>query len=134
MASSGANNGNNGGDSGGGSGGSGGSGIPDLVSQLKQLQDSGPADVKLSAATRDAYLNIIKTFHDQLNDQLTAIGKLGSLGNPGSLGSANETKTNLEMDIGGLSGIEQSITQYLSYLDQFSTTVKKAADRLLQSG
>ncbi|WAJ46366.1 hypothetical protein OK015_07830 [Mycobacterium sp. Aquia_216] len=130
MASSGSTNGN----PGGSGGGAGGSNITDLVGELKQLQDSGPADVKLSEATRDAYLNIIKTFRDQLNDQLTAIGKLGSLGSPGSLGSANETKTNLEMDISGLGGIEQSITQYLSYLDQFSTTVKKAADRLLQSG
>ncbi|WP_180150403.1 hypothetical protein [Mycobacterium saskatchewanense] len=118
----------------GGSGGSGGFNIPDLVDGLKQLQDSGPADVKLSSETRDAYLNIISTFRGQLQAQLTAIGKLGSLGSPGSLGSANQTKNNLEMDVSGLDGIEQSINQYLSYLDEFSTTVKKAADRLLQSG
>ncbi|MEE6178379.1 hypothetical protein [Mycobacterium sp. 050134] len=105
-----------------------------MTSQLKQLGDSGPADVKLSSATRDAYLNIISTFRGQLQDQLTAIGKLGSLGSPGSLASANQTKSNLELDISGMEGIEASINQYLSYLDQFSTTVKKAADRLLQSG
>jgi hypothetical protein len=105
-----------------------------LSSDLKGLQKSGPADLKLSTQTRDAYLGIVKTFHDALNTQLTAIKSLGSLGSPGALGSANQTKTNLELDISGLDGIEPSINQYLSYLDQFSATVKAACDRLIQSG
>ncbi|WP_445160098.1 hypothetical protein ACTXG5_18085 [Mycobacterium sp. Dal123C01] len=55
-------------------------------------------------------------------------------GNPSTLASANQTKMNLELDISGVDGIQQSINQYLSYLDQFSTTVKAACTRLIQSG
>jgi hypothetical protein len=112
----------------------GGSDISSLSSGLKQIQNSGPADLKLSTETQKAYLQIVKTFHDALNTQLTTLKNLGSLGSPGSLGSANQTKNNLELDISGLDGIQQSINQYLSYLDQFSATVKAAGDRLIGSG
>ncbi|WP_445161760.1 hypothetical protein ACTXG5_00035 [Mycobacterium sp. Dal123C01] len=105
-----------------------------MSSQLTDLKDSGPADVKLSTQTRDAYLKIVQTFHDSLNAQLKTLSGLGSLGNPGTLASARQTKMNLELDISGVDGIQQSINQYLSYLDQFSTTVKAACTRLIQSG
>ena|ERR1700734_667719 len=122
--------------SGSGTSGSGtsGSDISSLSSGLKQLQNSGPADLKLSSATQTDYLNIIKAFHTALNNELTTIKNLGGLGNPGSLGSANQTKNNLELDITGLEGIQQSINQYLSYLEQFSATVKAAGNRLIGSG
>jgi hypothetical protein len=124
------------GTSGSGTSGSGtsGSDISSLSSGLKQLQNSGPADLKLSSATQTDYLNIIKAFHTALNNELTTIKNLGGLGNPGSLGSANQTKNNLELDITGLEGIQQSINQYLSYLEQFSATVKAAGNRLIGSG
>jgi hypothetical protein len=122
--------------SGSGTTGSGttGSDIGSLNAGLKEIQKSGPADLKLSTETQNAYLQIVKTFHDTLNTQLTTIKNLGSLGSPGSLGSANQTKNNLELDITGLNGIQQSINQYLSYLEQFSATVKAAGDRLIGSG
>ncbi|OBA63499.1 hypothetical protein A5647_04945 [Mycobacterium sp. 1100029.7] len=105
-----------------------------MSSELKGLQKSGPVDLKLSSDTATAYLNIVKTFREALNTQLTTINKLGALGSPGSLASANETKNNLELDVNGLDGIGQSISQYLSYLDQFTATVKAASDRLLGAG
>jgi hypothetical protein len=111
-----------------------GTDIASLNSGLKEIQKSGPADLKLSSETQKAYLQIITTFHDALNTQLTTIKNLGSLGSPGSLLSATETKNNLELDITGLNGIQQSINQYLSYLEQFSSTVKAAGDRLIGSG
>jgi hypothetical protein len=101
---------------------------------LKGLQQSGPADLKLSTSTRDAYLHIVSTFQTALKEQLKTINGLSSLGSPGTLPSASQTKNNLELDISGLDGIEQSINQYLSYLDQFSATVKAACNRLIQSG
>jgi hypothetical protein len=112
----------------------GGSDIGSLNSGLKQLQKSGPADLKLSSAAQTDYLNIIDAFHTALNNELTTIKNLGGLGSPGSLASANETKNNLELDITGLEGIQQSINQYLSYLEQFSATVKAAGNRLIGSG
>lgn len=121
------------GPTGGGSTGSG-TDISSLNSGLKDLQKNGPADLKLSTQTRDAYLKIVQTFHDSLNTQLTNIKNLSALGDPGTLGSAVQTKNNLELDISGLNGIEQSVNQYLSYLQQFSATVKAACDRLTGAG
>jgi hypothetical protein len=112
----------------------GGTDISSLNSGLKQLQNSGPADLKLSTDTQKAYLKIINDFHTALNNELTTIKNLGGLGSPGSLGSANQTKNNLELDITGLGGIQQSINQYLSYLEQFSATVTAAGNRLIGSG
>ncbi|WP_139813555.1 hypothetical protein [Mycobacterium simiae] len=123
----------NGGSTNGGSTG-GGTDISSLNSGLTDLQKNGPVDLKLSTQTRDAYLDIVKTFHDALNTQLTTIKNLPSLGDPGTLGSAIQTKNNLALDISGLDGIEQSVNQYLSYLQQFSATVKAAADRLTGAG
>jgi hypothetical protein len=124
--------------SGSGSSGSGpstgGTDISSLNSGLKQLQDSGPADLKLSTDTQNDYLNAVKTFRDSLNTQLTTIKGMGGLGDPGGLGSAIQTKNNLELDVNGLGGIQDSINQYLSYLDQFSATVKAACTRLVGSG
>lgn len=122
------------GSTGSGATGSGGTDVSSLTSALKGLQNSGPVDLKLSSETEQAYLNIVSTFRNALNDQLKTITGMSSLGSPGTLPSATQTKNNLELDISGLSGIEQSINQYLSYLDQFSATVKAASNRLIGSG
>ncbi|BBX39887.1 hypothetical protein [Mycobacterium simiae] len=124
----------NSGSTNGGSTNGGGTDISSLNSGLTDLQKNGPVDLKLSTQTRDAYLNIVKTFHDALNTQLTTIKNLPNLGDPGALGSAIQTKNNLALDISGLDGIEQSVNQYLSYLQQFSATVKAACDRLTGAG
>ena len=105
-----------------------------MTSGLKQIGQSGPVDLKLSTETRDSYLNMISTFRTALQTQRTNIGNLGSLGSPGSLGSAVQTKNNLNLDVTGMDGVEQAVDQYLKYLDEFETTVKKASDRLIQSG
>jgi hypothetical protein len=124
---------NGGGTTTNGSTGSGAS-VTSLTSGLKQIQQSGPADLKLSTTTRDSYLNAISTFRTALQTQQTAMTNLGSLGSPGSLGSAVQTKNNLNLDVTGMNGIETAMSQYLTYLDEFETTVKKASDRLIQSG
>jgi hypothetical protein len=111
-----------------------GSSIGALTSGLKQLQNGGPVDLKLSTATRDQYLNIISTFRTALQSQRTNMSNLGTLGSPGSLGSAVQTENNLNLDVSGLTGIQQAVDQYLNYLDQFATTVTDACNRLIQSG
>ena len=108
--------------------------ISDLTSGLKQLQKSGPVDLKLSTETRDNYLNIIGTFRTALQMQRTTMSNMVSMGSPGWLGSAEQTMNNLVNDATGLEGIEQAVDQYINYLDEFETTVKKAADRLIQNG
>ncbi|MCV7029326.1 hypothetical protein [Mycobacterium sherrisii] len=112
----------------------GGASISDLTSQLKQLQDNGPVDLKLSPETEAAYLGILANFRNALQNELNNMVNMGSLGNPGSLPSAMQTKQNLDLDVSGLTGIVQAMTQYLNYLDEFETTVSKATSRLMQSG
>lgn len=112
----------------------GGASISDLTSQLKQLQDNGPGDLKLSPETEAAYLGILANFRNALQNELNNMVNMGSLGNPGSLPSAMQTKQNLDLDVSGLTGIVQAMTQYLNYLDEFETTVSKATSRLMQSG
>lgn len=112
----------------------GGASISDLTSQLKQLQDNGPVDLKLSPETEAAYLGILANFRNALQNELNNMVNMGSLGNPGSLPSAMQTKQNLDLDVNGLTGIVQAMTQYLNYLDEFETTVSKATSRLMQSG
>jgi hypothetical protein len=114
--------------------GGSGTSIPDLTSGLKALGDSGPADLKLSTDAKNAYLKIIGTFRTSLQTYQNQIKGMGGLGSPGNLGSAIETKNNLDLDVNGLQGIETALGQYLDYLDQFETTVKDAANRLIQSG
>jgi hypothetical protein len=59
---------------------------------------------------------------------------LESIGNVGLFQSANQTKRNLQIDVTGVQGIQQSTDKYLDYLDTFADTVKKAAGRLLHDG
>jgi hypothetical protein len=126
--------GGSGGTSSGGTEAAGGPAITDLTNQLKQLQDSGAADLKLSTEASQKYLTIIGTFRTALNNQKNAIAGLPSLGSPGTLQSAVQTLNNLNLDVTGLGGIEDTLNNYLSYLDEFETTVKKTADSLIQSG
>jgi hypothetical protein len=154
MADTDGSNGGSGGSGSGGSGssssGSGGGGstsgaaggtstagspsIDDLQNALKQLEDNGEPDIKLSADTRDKYIKLFQDFSDALTDQLHAAQSVPELGYPGLLNSAIQTKNNLELDNTGLSGFQHSMNDYISYLGTFIDTVNKAADRLLQSG
>lgn len=105
-----------------------------LTQGLKDLQKNGKADIKLSTETRDKYLKIISTFRSTLQAERNKMSNQQSLGNPGALNSAAITKENLQLDITGLLGAQRSVDSYLHYLDEFETTVKKAADRMIQSG
>jgi hypothetical protein len=134
SSTSGSNNSSGGSNSSTGGSTAGGSSISDLTNQLKGLQKDGPADVKLSTATRDKYLQIIAEFRSELQAQLDAMKNVGQTGFPGWLVSALQTQANLVEDVTGLSGIEPAITQYLNYLDEFETTVKDAANNLIKSG
>jgi hypothetical protein len=108
--------------------------IDSLTDGLKQLKDNGKADVKLSAETRDKYLKLISTFKDALQAERKKMNGLEAIGNVGLFQSANQTKRNLQIDVIGVQGIQQSTDKYLDYLDTFADTVKKAADRLLHDG
>jgi hypothetical protein len=111
-----------------------GSPIDGLTTNLDQIKDSGPPDIKLSTATRDEYLKVIKTFRTALQTQRDKMNTVQPLGDPGALGSAIQTKANLELDVHGPGGITETTDKYLKYLDDFSDTVNKAATRLIQSG
>jgi hypothetical protein len=108
--------------------------IDGLTDSLNDLKDNGKADVKLSAETRDKYLKLISTFRDALQAQRKNMNGLEAIGNVGLFESANQTKRNLQIDVTGIEGIQQSTDKYLDYLDAFADTVKKAADRLLHNG
>jgi hypothetical protein len=108
--------------------------IDDFTTAMKELGKSGPADVKLSTETRDAYLKIIKAFRDSLQTERDKMPALEALGNPGTLGSAGTTKNNLQRDVTGSAGIERTLDKYLHYLDEFEKTVKEACKRLIESG
>lgn len=119
-------------DKGGGSG-SDPSSIDSLTSDMKNFKN-GPADLKLSAETRDQYLAILATYRNSLNDQSGKMKQLETLGNVGTLASASQTKENLQTDVTGAQGIQQSVTKYLEYLDDFEAAIKAACDRLLHAG
>jgi hypothetical protein len=108
--------------------------IDDYTKNIKALHDKGEADLKLSPETRDEYLRVIKDFRAALQAERTNMNGLELLGNVGGYRSANQTKSNLELNVTGLGGIEDTINKYLTYLDEFESTVKKAADRLLKHG
>jgi hypothetical protein len=108
--------------------------IDGLTTNLNQIKDSGPADIKLSTETRDEYLKVIKDFRGALQTQRNQMNTVQPLGDPGGLGSAIQTKTNLELDVHGPGGITETTDKYLKYLDDFADTVNKAATRLIQNG
>src|ERR1700733_5145166 len=110
-----------------GKGGASGSdpSIDSLTSDMKNFKN-GPADLKLSAETRDQYLAILATYRNSLNDERGKMKQLETLGNVGTLASARQTKNNLQTDITGAQGIQQSVTKYLEYLDDFDAAIKAA--------
>lgn len=110
------------------------SSLPSLTAGLKGLQTAGEADLKLTADVRDQYLNLISTYRASLQGARGAMTALEGLENPGTLTSANQTATNLRLDVTGTDGVEQTIDKYLDYLDELEKTVKAAADRMLQAG
>ena len=107
--------------------------IDSLTSDMKNFKN-GPADLKLSAETRDQYLAILATYRNSLNDESGKMKHLETLGNVGTLASASQTKNNLQTDVTGAQGIQQSVTKYLEYLDDFDAAIKAACDRLLHAG
>jgi len=107
--------------------------IDSLTNDMKNFKN-GPVDLKLSPATRDKYLAIITTFRDSLAGERDKMSQLETLGNVGTLDSAAQTKKNLENDVTGPQGIEDSVTKYLNYLDEFEQAVKEACNRLLDAG
>jgi hypothetical protein len=113
---------------------SGSSPIDEYTSNLKSIQDDGPADVKLSAETRDQYLKVIQTFRSALQVERQNMNGPDPIGNVGGYQSANQTKSNLHVDVAGLGGMQDTMDKYLNYLDEFETTIKKAADKLLGNG
>lgn len=117
----------------GGASGSDPTSIDALTTAMKKFE-KGPADLKLSEATRDQYLAILATFRKSLQDERDKMNKLETLGNVGTLASANQTKKNLQTDVTGVQGIQHSVTKYLGYLDEFERAIKAACDRLLQAG
>lgn len=98
---------------------------------MKMLKDHGPADLMLSPETRDKYLKIIEDFRTSLADQRTKMNWLRNYGNVGAFSSALQTKANLELDV---TQAQIATDKYIAYLDAFEDTIKKAADRLMQSG
>jgi|ERR1700742_4466195 len=110
------------------------SAIGDLTSGLKDIQKNGKADLKLSTAARDKYLQIISTYRTALETERKKMNNQESLGDPGGFQSGILTKQNLMLDMTGLTGAQRSMDQYLDYLDEFAKTVKKACDNLINSG
>jgi hypothetical protein len=108
--------------------------ITSLTDGLKGLQQSGPADLKLSTETRDAYVNLIGAYHATLKTARDQMNGLENLDNLGSLSSAKQTAQNLKLDVTDLTGIQHAVDKYLAYLDELEKTVKSAADRLVQTG
>jgi hypothetical protein len=108
--------------------------IDQLADGMKQIAEHGKVDIQLSEATRDKYVTLIDDFRDALQRQLDHMRALETLGPVGELSSAQQTKTNLTHDVTGTDGIEDVITHYMAYLDEFKNTVKKACDRLLDAG
>lgn len=108
--------------------------IDGLTTNIKQIKDTGPADLKLSTDTKNSYLKVIGDYRTVLQAQRDKMTDIQPLGSPGTLGSAIQTKSNFEVDVTGLGGIHESLDKYLAYLDDFADTVNKAADRLIQNG
>jgi hypothetical protein len=113
---------------------SGTSPIDGLTTNLKQITDSGPPDIKLSEETQKNYVNLIKGFINDLQTQRAAMDKVPAVGNPGTLTSAIQTEKNLDLDVNGPGGVIEMTDKYLTYLNDFVDTVNKAASRLIQSG
>lgn len=88
----------------------------------------------MSVAARDKYLKIIGDYRSALEAERKKMNNQESLGLPGALNSAILTRQNLQTAMTGLTGVERSLDEYIKYLDELSTTVKKAFDHLIQAG
>jgi hypothetical protein len=105
-----------------------------LTDNLNQIKSTGPADLKLSSETLNQYMAALTTFHSALQTQRTAMNNVGPLGNVGTLTSAQQTSTNLGLDVTGPLGITETTDKYVTYLEDFMTTVLDAGIKSLQSG
>lgn len=88
----------------------------------------------MSVAARDNYLKIIGDYRSALAAERKKMSNQESLGLASGLNSAILTRQNLLTAMTGLTGAERSLDQYIDYLDELSTTVKKAFDHLIQAG
>lgn len=105
--------------------------IVDLETELRQLAANGSKELKLSEDVRDKYIDAINEFRTALQGRLDTINALEGIGDPGGLGSAQQTKANLQRQG---NAFKYSIQEYMGYLDSLADTVEKAAKRLVESG
>jgi hypothetical protein len=129
---------NDGGSSNSGSTGNGatgaGSSTGDLTKGLLGLRDDGPKDIRLSTDTKQKYVKIIQDFRITLQDELSNMSGMPSIGNPGTFNSATNTKLFLQNDANGFDGVLPSTAKLIEYLEAFEAAVNKAADNLLHKG
>jgi hypothetical protein len=109
------------------------SGIDSLTCDMRNFANNGKADLKFSTATLDKYLGILATYRDALKSERDKLDGLTTLKNVGTLDSAIQTKKNLQDDMNGSDGIQDSLTQYLTYLDDFEQAMRAASKRLLDA-
>jgi hypothetical protein len=117
----------------GGTTGSDSSGIDSLTCDMRNFANNGKADLKFSTATLDKYLGILATYRDALKSERDKLDGLTTLKNVGTLDSAIQTKKNLQDDMNGSNGIQDSLTQYLTYLDDFEQAMRAASKRLIDA-
>jgi hypothetical protein len=117
----------------GGATGSDSSGIDSLTCDMRNFANNGKADLKFSTATLDKYLGILATYRDALKSERDKLDGLTTLKNVGTLDSAIQTKKNLQDDMNGSDGIQDSLTQYLTYLDDFEQAMRAASKRLIDA-
>jgi hypothetical protein len=105
----------------------------DLLGAMNKLKD-GPADLKLSPATRDKYLNAIRSYRDDIQYELNLMPGIGQLGDVGQFESAIQTKANLVKDVVGSFGLEHQMELHIKYLDALLDVVTHAANHIIKSG
>lgn len=106
--------------------------ITNLTNQLKGMENKlaqsaksgGGKELKTSAVTHQKYVAALQNFQETLSHQLPNIAALAAYGNPGSLPSATQTKTNLTADA---HLAYDTLHNYVNnYLEQVVTTVNAA--------
>lgn len=107
--------------------------VSDFTANMKAYKERGPADLKLSAETRDEYLKLIAQLRMSLRSRMQILDSQGwdRLGGTGEIPSAHQTKRNLEIDA---IRFRRTLSDYLDFLDEFEGVVKASSDRLLKSG
>jgi hypothetical protein len=105
----------------------------DILGAMNKLKDA-PADLKLSPATRDRYLSIIRTYREAMQAERNTLAGLSSLGDPGQFQSAIQTRANLINDLDGAFGLDHQMRLHVTYCDALLDVVNKVASHLIKSG